>query len=135
MTRWVTGRGGKDAHRRCFQRMLEVFWIFSDHFQTQAAGPAGWMIFKCPEPPRVNPTLTQPVARLFSAASCIKCGFPLLWALASTPYKLQLLFSEAVRQRRLAQKGSGAAPFPLSSVYPVSPDSLLHPKLLLDLRT
>lgn len=35
--------------------MLEVFRILSDHFQTQAAGPAGWMIFKCPEPPRVNP--------------------------------------------------------------------------------
>lgn len=55
MTRWVTGRGGKDAHRRCFHRMLEVFRIFSVHFQTQAAGPTGWMIFKCPEPPRVNP--------------------------------------------------------------------------------
>lgn len=46
------------------------------HFQMQAAGPAGWMIFKCPEPPRVNPTLSHPVAGLHSATSCIKCGFP-----------------------------------------------------------
>lgn len=49
-----------------------------NHFQMWAAGPAGWMIFKCPEP--LNPTLTEPVAGLYSSAACIKRGFPLLWA-------------------------------------------------------
>lgn len=80
VTRWVTWHGRKDAHRRCVQRMLEVLRIFffPNHFQMWAAGPAGWMIFKCPEP--LNPTLTEPVAGLYSSAACIKRGFPLLWA-------------------------------------------------------
>lgn len=43
-------------------------------------GSRSYMIFKCPEPLGVNPTLTEPVAGLYSAASSIKRGFPLLWA-------------------------------------------------------
>lgn len=54
VTRWVTWSGRKDTHRRCVQRTLEVFKIPPTHhhhlfFQMQAAGPAGWMVFRYPE--------------------------------------------------------------------------------------